>query len=190
MALIACKNCGKQISSAAQKCPHCGMKIKHEVEIKGKLTCTECGKTTDHIVSSCPNCGHPFVITPIRIRTYALGGNPVEVGVEALSPAGQVRVILSSRKMGKGSFTFEGAFACTFSALRFYYHEGTDYNRRSAEVTLRCSNRESGMAFEIDQIFQNIFAQMAGKYSLDIEEVPFDAVAPDKETRILESSES
>lgn len=28
MALIKCKDCGKQVSSKADKCPHCGVKIK------------------------------------------------------------------------------------------------------------------------------------------------------------------
>jgi len=28
MAMVACKECGKEISSKADKCPHCGVKIK------------------------------------------------------------------------------------------------------------------------------------------------------------------
>ena len=37
MALIKCSECGKEVSSSAKTCPHCGIKINFK-------KCPECGK--------------------------------------------------------------------------------------------------------------------------------------------------
>ena len=34
MALIACKECGKEISSKASKCPNCGVRLKMHIILK------------------------------------------------------------------------------------------------------------------------------------------------------------
>lgn len=53
MALIKCKECGKEISSSAKTCPHCGIKL----EIS---SCPECGKKLKGDETNCPDCGYPI----------------------------------------------------------------------------------------------------------------------------------
>ncbi len=53
MALVKCKECGKDISSSAKVCPHCG--IKTEI-----ISCPECGKELKGDEKNCPECGYPI----------------------------------------------------------------------------------------------------------------------------------
>lgn len=53
MALVKCKECGKEISSNAKVCPNCGYKNN----IK---TCPECGKIVKTTDTVCPECGYPL----------------------------------------------------------------------------------------------------------------------------------
>ena len=53
MALIKCRECGEEISSTAEVCPHCGFKNKISV-------CPECGKPVSADDASCPECGCPL----------------------------------------------------------------------------------------------------------------------------------
>lgn len=53
MALVKCKECGKEISSNAKVCPNCG--YKNDVK-----TCPECGKIVKHTDTVCPDCGYPL----------------------------------------------------------------------------------------------------------------------------------
>ncbi len=53
MALIKCKECGKEVSSSAKTCPHCGIKL----EIS---SCPECGKKLKGDETNCPDCGYPI----------------------------------------------------------------------------------------------------------------------------------
>lgn len=53
MALIKCKECGKEISSNAKVCPNCGYK-------NDTKTCPECGKIVKHTDAVCPDCGYPL----------------------------------------------------------------------------------------------------------------------------------
>ena len=53
MALIKCKECGKEISSSAKTCPHCGIKVEN-------LNCPECGKKLKGDETNCPDCGYPI----------------------------------------------------------------------------------------------------------------------------------
>ena len=77
MALIKCPGCGKDVSSKAQSCPHCGEPI--DVSVK----CPKCGSTNTSVISTgskvvstalwgvfaankvlskykCDSCGHKF----------------------------------------------------------------------------------------------------------------------------------
>ena len=54
MALIKCSECGKEVSSRAKTCPHCGIKINSQ-------TCPECGKKLKGDETTCPECGFPLV---------------------------------------------------------------------------------------------------------------------------------
>lgn len=51
MALIKCPECGKEVSSNANQCIHCGCKF---------TVCPECGNVTVGEVSICQKCGYAF----------------------------------------------------------------------------------------------------------------------------------
>ncbi|MCX4335218.1 MAG: TM2 domain-containing protein [Bacteroidales bacterium] len=51
MALILCKECGKEISDSAANCPHCGAPVVKDV------FCKKCGAKIPENVEFCPNCG-------------------------------------------------------------------------------------------------------------------------------------
>ena len=51
MALINCKECGKEISDTATVCPHCGAPVVKDVY------CRKCGTKIPENVQYCPNCG-------------------------------------------------------------------------------------------------------------------------------------
>lgn len=53
MAMIQCKECGKELSSGAKFCPHCGCPNKVSV-------CPECGKPVESTAVVCPECGYPL----------------------------------------------------------------------------------------------------------------------------------
>lgn len=61
MALIACPNCGKNVSDKAATCPGCGLDLCPEKEqvINTIVICQECGVEYDKELVSCPNCGCP-----------------------------------------------------------------------------------------------------------------------------------
>lgn len=67
MALIACPNCGKQISDRALKCPACGMELPKSTS----LQCEECGAELPEGATECPACGCPVSVpqaeTPQRV---------------------------------------------------------------------------------------------------------------------------
>ena len=54
MALIKCKECGKEFSDKASACPGCGSPI-----IK-TIICKECGSEVNEDLESCSNCGYPL----------------------------------------------------------------------------------------------------------------------------------
>lgn len=51
MALIKCRECGKEISDSSKKCVHCGSDVILEVE------CSECHQKYDNTTNVCPHCG-------------------------------------------------------------------------------------------------------------------------------------
>lgn len=51
MALIKCKECGKEISDKAKVCPNCGFE-------NNLIICPECKKEIKGNVNTCPNCGY------------------------------------------------------------------------------------------------------------------------------------
>lgn len=56
MALIKCKECGKEISDKANECIHCGCPVENET----KYYCEECGKEILKTNKVCSNCGCPI----------------------------------------------------------------------------------------------------------------------------------
>ena len=60
MALIPCRNCGKDVSDKAKVCPHCGAQlIEEQAEQPQPLLCEECGAEIPPDAEACPNCGCP-----------------------------------------------------------------------------------------------------------------------------------
>lgn len=57
MALIPCPECGEMISDKADKCVHCGAKIKSEQK---KIFCPECGAELEDGSDFCSKCGCPI----------------------------------------------------------------------------------------------------------------------------------
>lgn len=57
MALIKCKECGKEISDTTTSCIHCGCPLGKE---KTDLKCPECGKKVSAEDTACKNCGCPL----------------------------------------------------------------------------------------------------------------------------------
>ena len=53
MALIKCVECGKEVSSSAKVCPHCGIKLNLS-------SCPECGARLNGDETVCPDCGYPI----------------------------------------------------------------------------------------------------------------------------------
>ena len=51
MALITCKECGKEVSDAAKTCPHCGAPVVKEIY------CSNCGEKVPATECFCPICG-------------------------------------------------------------------------------------------------------------------------------------
>jgi len=47
-----CRNCGKELTGAAQMCPNCGA-----MAISGTSFCPACGAATAPLAELCPNCG-------------------------------------------------------------------------------------------------------------------------------------
>jgi RNA polymerase subunit RPABC4/transcription elongation factor Spt4/Flp pilus assembly protein TadD len=58
MALKACRKCGKNISTEARTCPHCGVTdpTKDPPALK---SCRECGASISAEAQTCPQCGVP-----------------------------------------------------------------------------------------------------------------------------------
>lgn len=56
MAMIACPNCGEQISDKAKKCVHCGTVLIPEE----KKYCPDCGAELEEGIKSCQKCGCPI----------------------------------------------------------------------------------------------------------------------------------
>ena len=64
MALINCEECGKEISSKAATCPHCGISIFNEsVETEHlqqePVNQTSVEEVVDNRLAECPDCGKP-----------------------------------------------------------------------------------------------------------------------------------
>ena len=55
MALIACLECGRSVSTEAAACPGCGCPVKPV----GRAACRECAADVPAGAASCPSCGCP-----------------------------------------------------------------------------------------------------------------------------------
>lgn len=74
MALISCPECGGQLSSAAEACPHCGYPIRETVAESPEPSCYACSVTA---TTRCQKCGKFSCAThlePIFVH-YGKGGS-------------------------------------------------------------------------------------------------------------------
>jgi DNA-directed RNA polymerase subunit RPC12/RpoP len=80
MALIKCAECGKQVSSEAVACPHCGITREKQEVLKEKkveqqkLKCGNCGTVQEGLNRRCPKCGEVVRSWGIIILSYILMG--------------------------------------------------------------------------------------------------------------------
>ena len=64
MALINCRECGKEISDQSQQCIHCGCPVVAPTQISTqKIYCKECGKEIKENLQYCSYCGAPIINT-------------------------------------------------------------------------------------------------------------------------------
>lgn len=66
MALIKCKECGKEYSNLADKCPSCGVLTKINEEQPKLVECIECSLRYPEEKDACPNCGCPTKYSTIN----------------------------------------------------------------------------------------------------------------------------
>ena len=74
MALVDCRECGRDISTEARECPHCGVPEPAGGNVESG-TCKECGSSITVVKDTiCPECGEEFPLLP----AYSEGaGTPV-----------------------------------------------------------------------------------------------------------------
>lgn len=76
MALIQCKNCGKEVSDKAIVCPGCGTQLVEEKAIEAEnivktVICEECGSEMPMELETCTNCGCPLPKTKEPVEDAA-----------------------------------------------------------------------------------------------------------------------
>ena len=76
MALVKCRECGKEMSDTANICPHCGYK-------NNMIFCPECGNKISRNAAMCPKCG------------YRLNNNTNNEAVNPVCLSGMVVAIVS-----------------------------------------------------------------------------------------------
>jgi len=107
MALIACRECTREISSEALACPHCGApKLQN-------ASCRHCARPVEPGASVCPNCG---AVGPVR-------------GYPGAAPApGAPAVVLVQASKSRGVFIILGLFLGCLGVHNFY----AGYNGKGA----------------------------------------------------------
>lgn len=93
MALLNCPECGKEISSNAKTCPHCGCEV---------TMCPDCNAVFAQKPEVCPSCGHVFnnVIHNVEQSVQDEFGNYVQDELSAINVAGIIQTILNFIKLG------------------------------------------------------------------------------------------
>lgn len=87
MAIIKCPECGRDVSSQAKECVHCGCKIK---------VCPECGKALFETVGICDGCGYAFTVEKSIVKDSATSETKDEKTLKL------EQRILSNAKIDKG----------------------------------------------------------------------------------------
>ena len=86
MPLMACPQCGQNVSSLASACPKCAYSMREQRLKEGQLgpqiTCRKCGQKISANANVCPHCGVDF---PKRTFNLLLVGVPLAVVVVVLA---------------------------------------------------------------------------------------------------------
>ncbi|MBQ3635357.1 MAG: CD225/dispanin family protein [Bacteroidales bacterium] len=94
MTLIRCRECGREVSDAAAKCPHCGAPIKDGGQVKGRELMPESNLIWGVVTTVC--CCLPFGIASIiqasKVSNYWDGGQ-YEMAYEAAAKAKKYAII-------------------------------------------------------------------------------------------------
>ena len=70
MAITQCIECGGNVSTKAEACPHCGYCAEPQAAL---MICQECGRAFEPSLSSCPACGYPVAIEEGTLKNKADG---------------------------------------------------------------------------------------------------------------------
>ncbi len=104
MALIKCPECGKEISSKAKTCVHCGCEV---------FLCPECGTAYSEKLQTCKVCGYEFEKTP-----------SIPIAKQETESANDLNefLVAQKKKHTKRIYVFLSLFACfvVFFALAMF----------------------------------------------------------------------
>ena len=70
MEITQCIECGGNVSTKAEACPHCGYRAEPQAAL---IICQECGRAFEPSLSSCPACGYPVAIEEGTLKNKADG---------------------------------------------------------------------------------------------------------------------
>lgn len=97
MALITCKNCGKEVSDRAKICPACGTVLIEDVVEEAKpLICEECGSEIPEGSEACPNCGCPVQIEEKAIEEPTVAQKVEVTNLPKMNKQTKKRIIVAA----------------------------------------------------------------------------------------------
>ena len=117
MAMISCRECGKEISDTATACVGCGAPVT-------QTACKECGSATTPGMAACANCGAPIAAQQqpqinVTVNTPASQGEPLLAGISC--PRCNSNNISFQREqsgsVGASKTTFRGGHGCLYWLL-------------------------------------------------------------------------
>ena len=100
MGMKPCKECGKEVSTSAKKCPNCGKPSPTGgLTLTGKVfglevfpqrmkPCKDCGKEVSTSAKTCPNCGKPSPTNSLDLNAKVIGFSLLAVFVFAIAGYG------------------------------------------------------------------------------------------------------
>ena len=135
MALQPCRECGKEISTEASACPHCG--AGHPTGESGR--CYGCGETVTVVDNYCPLCGVEDPLVPFakagERRSARLGTSSPPVSAAGNQYAG------ARRTMWRAAFVIWGLVIVVFTFVLFTSGPSTpttadDFDESSHKVSV------------------------------------------------------
>ncbi len=176
MSLSPCADCGRQVSSKAERCPNCGRKtpgasdsedsvpfLVSVAEVRRrKVKCRECGQEVSLGAGSCPGCGfaHPGD-TPVRWWLLITVG----LMMAALGTATAWQLGLVKSRAAVSSAAADSA-AIKANVPSVSYHRRRDPPRiRSARYPAACLSPAPVLVYALDRTPATFFVRLAGGIS-------------------------